>query len=156
MRPPDLLDPLPIFLFKIWKSNFAWRNTNRFFISKSTKEGPYSFYRRWCTEAELAQLNIPEPRLNHLDLRQGSRLAFSRIVRLLETRKYRDFLSLFNSSDYSKNNANDVLQQWKSLSKKDQRIFGDQIKKNLTTHSSVTRVREVHWRNENKVGMWLK
>ena len=124
-----------------------------FFISQSTKEGPYSFYRRWCTEAELAQLNIPEPRLNHLDLRQGSKLAFSRIVRLLEKRKYRDFLSLFNSSDYSKNNANDVLQQWKSLSKKDQRIFGDQIIKNLTTHSSVTRVREVHWRNENKVGM---
>ena len=39
-------------------------------ILKSTKEGPYSFYRRWCTEAELAQLNIPEPKLNHLDLRQ--------------------------------------------------------------------------------------
>lgn len=78
-------------------------------------------------------------------------MAFNCLVELLQNRDYNHFSDLFAKDIYSQENAEDILSKWKSLSNTDKIIFGDGVKENITTHSSVTRIQEIHWRDRNHI-----
>jgi hypothetical protein len=59
----------------------------------------------------------------------------------LEKAQYKKFCSLFNTDEYCQDNAKDVVEEWKELSRKDKKILGKDLLTNVSVHSTILR----HW-----------
>jgi len=89
-------------------------------------------------------------------LKIGSRIAFTHLIDQLDNGRDKKFSALFAKDSTSQDNAKDNLMVWKTLSASDKTVFGQTLLKNITTHSSVTRVQEVHWRDRDKVEIHIQ
>ena len=65
-------------------------------------EGPYSYYRRILTKSELIQLNLPDPNLCGVNLKNGCKFAIDTVVKLLQNGKYNELKDLFADRPLSK------------------------------------------------------
>ena len=65
-------------------------------------EGPYSYYRRILTKSELIQLNLPDPNLCGVNLKNGCKFAIDTVVKLLQSGKYNELKDLFADRPLSK------------------------------------------------------
>ena len=75
-------------------------------------EGPYSYYRRILTKSELIQLNLPDPNLCGVNLKNGCKLAVDTVVKLLQNGKYNELKDLFADRPLSK--VRDPPTSWSS------------------------------------------
>merc|ERR1712227_1021585 len=104
-------------------------------------EGPYTYYRRILTKSELIQLNLPDPNLCGVNLKNGCKLAIDTVVKLLQNGKYNELKDLFADRPLSKANYDEIIHHWKNNYKpKDKKMIIDSTLENSTVNSSVTRV----------------
>jgi hypothetical protein len=123
----------------------------------SEVEGPYSYYRRILTKSELIQLNLPDPNLCGVNLKNGCKLAIDTVVKLLQNGKYNELKDLFADRPLSKANYDEIIHHWKNNYKpKDKKMIIDSTLENSTVNSSVTRVENVHWRNKAQIDVKLQ